>query len=176
MLIDINTYIGHWPFVRLRHNTCSDLLKRMNEFGVDVSVVANLSGIFYKNTQSANEELFEEISKSKRYGNRLIPFVAINPTYADWRHDLNICIEKFGMKGIRIYPQYHDYEINDPRCIELVKIARDSNLPVAVTLRLVDKRQRSWLDIVEGISWMDIAALVKAVPGAGYMFPNNSIS
>ncbi|MBP1595813.1 MAG: amidohydrolase 2 [Acidobacteria bacterium] len=38
MLLDINAYIGHWPFKRLRYNTCASLLERMNEFGVDVSV------------------------------------------------------------------------------------------------------------------------------------------
>ena len=61
MLLDINSYIGHWPFKRLRYNTCASLLERMNQFGVDVSVISSLNGIFYKNTQSSNEELHEEI-------------------------------------------------------------------------------------------------------------------
>lgn len=51
MLLDINAYVGHWPFKQLQYNTCSKLLDRMNKFGVAVSVISNLNGIFYKNTQ-----------------------------------------------------------------------------------------------------------------------------
>ena len=67
MLIDINAYVGHWPFIQLQYNTCSTRLDRMNKFGVDVSVISNMNGAFYKNTQSANEELFEEIKSDKRF-------------------------------------------------------------------------------------------------------------
>ena len=55
MLLDINAHVGHWPFKELKYNTFAALLERMNKFGVDISVVSNLNGIFYKNTQSANE-------------------------------------------------------------------------------------------------------------------------
>ena len=52
MLIDINAYVGHWPFMQLKYNTCESLAQRMDRFGVDVSVISNLNGIFYKNTHS----------------------------------------------------------------------------------------------------------------------------
>ena len=51
MLIDINAYVGNWPFQQLKYNTCEALSARMNKFGVDISVISNLNGIFYKNTQ-----------------------------------------------------------------------------------------------------------------------------
>ena len=172
MLIDINAYVGHWPFKKLRYNTCSELLDRMNKFGVDVSVVANLNGIFYKNTQSANEELYEEIQSNRKFKNRLIPFAVINPIYADWKYDIEICVNKFGMKGIRLYPIYHDYEITDKNCIELVKFVRDLNLPVAFSLRIVDSRQRSWMDVSKEWSLKDVVPIMKEVPDAKYIILN----
>lgn len=48
MLVDINSYIGHWPLRRLRGNTLGFMLQRMDKFDVDKSVVANINGIFYK--------------------------------------------------------------------------------------------------------------------------------
>jgi uncharacterized protein len=147
MLLDINAYIGHWPFKQLKYNTCGLLLDRMNKFGVDISVISNLNGIFYKNTQSANEELYDQIISDSRYKDRFIPFAVINPIYAGWRDDLEACITRMGMKGIRLFPQYHDYELTDPSLIELVKLARDHGLPVALDIRMVDSRQRSWMDI-----------------------------
>ncbi len=169
MVIDINASVGHWPFRPLRGNTIDALLERMNVYGVDVSVVANINGIFYNNPQSANEELYEAIRKTGTKGHRFIPFAVINPTYADWQHDLEVSHTKLGMKGIRIYPLYHDYEITHPACIEMVKMAHDRRMPVAIPLRMIDLRQRSWLDINKELGFNDIAALVQTVPDARYM-------
>lgn len=191
MLLDINSYIGHWPFKRLKINTCASRLERMNRFGIDISVISNLNGIFYKNTQSANIELYNELKSDSKFNSRFIPFAVINPIYAGWRDDLEDCTTKMGMKGIRVYPQYHDYEISDPQFIELVKIARDKELPVAIDIRMVDSRQRSWMDIpvfdykatektdiIFG-EWklQNIVPIIREVPDARYIIVNlaNSI-
>jgi uncharacterized protein len=191
MLLDINAYVGHWPFKQLKHNTCGMLLDRMNKFGVDVSVISNLNGIFYKNTQSANEELYDEIKSESRFNERFIPFAVINPIYAGWRDDLEVCITRMSMKGIRLFPKYHDYELTDPSLIELVKMVRDRGLPVALDIRMVDSRQRSWMDIpvfdynatvksdiiLKEWALSNILPLVREVPDAKYIIVNvaNSI-
>ena len=191
MLLDINAYVGHWPFKQLKYNTCRMLQDRMNKFGVDVSVISNINGIFYKNTQSANEELYDELKSDRRFSDRFIPFAVINPIYAGWKDDLEMSITKLGMKGIRIYPKYHDYDVTDPSLIELVKRTRDHGLPVAIDIRMVDSRQRSWMDIplFEGNAavkfdiitkeWAvkNIVPIVREVPDAKYIIVNvaNSI-
>src|SRR5690606_27251603 len=134
MLLDINAFVGHWPFKQLKYNTCRSLLQRMDQFGVDASVVCNLSGVFYKNTQSANQELFREINADRRFSERLVPFAIINPIYPGWKNDLSKCI-KMGIKGVRLFPEYHDYDLLEPSCIELVKMARDRGLILAFTIR-----------------------------------------
>ena len=178
MLIDINANIGHWPFNQANCNTCTALLDRMNKYGVDISVVSNMNGIFYKNTQSANEELHEELMSGRRFRDRFISFAVINPSYAGWKDDLEICRSKFGIKGIRLYPQYHDYELTDPSCIELVKTARDYGLTVAFTLRMVDSRCRSWMDLQKEWGLKDVIPIMKEVPDAKYFILNiaNGIS
>jgi predicted TIM-barrel fold metal-dependent hydrolase len=144
-----------------------------------------MNGVFYKNTQSANQELYDELKASKRYKNRLIPFAVINPIYAGWRQDMETSINKLGMKGIRLYPKYHDYEMTNPALIELVKKARDMNVPVTFCYRMVDSRQRSWMDIdyvayTPKPEWSlkDIFPIIKEVPDAKYMLLNvaNSIA
>lgn len=172
MLIDINANIGHWPFMQTNCNTCVSLLDRMNKYGVDISVVSNMNGIFYKNTQSANEELHKELASERTFSDRFIPFAVINPSYAGWKDDLSICSSEFGFRGVRLYPVYHDYELTDPSCIELVKIARDSGLTVAFTLRMVDSRCRSWLDVSKEWSLKDIIPIIKEVPDAKYLILN----
>jgi hypothetical protein len=186
MLLDINAYVGHWPFKQLKYNTCGLLLNRMNRYGVDVSVISNLNGVFYKNTQSANEELQEELKSDSNFNGRFIPFAIINPIYAGWREDLEICIAKMGMKGVRLFPQYHDYGITDPSLVELVKRVRDKGLPVAFDVRMVDSRQRSWMDIpvfdanapvksdIITKEWAvkNLVPIIRAVPDAKYFIVN----
>lgn len=185
-MIDINAYVGHWPFKQLRYNTCGMLLDRMDRFGVDVSVISNINGIFYKNAQSANVELYEELKTEGRFKHRFIPFAIINPMYAGWRDDLETCVTKLGMKGLRLYPQYHDYEISDPSLVDLVTTARELGLPVAFNIRMVDSRQRSWMDIphfeinaaekydpiTREWSLENIVPIIRAVPDAKYMILN----
>lgn len=172
MLIDSNAYIGHWPFRQYEYDNLEALSGRMKEFGTDVSVVSSLNGIFYKNTQNANEELHKAIRSKKAYGDRFIPFAVINPIYGGWRDDFEVCTTVMGMKGIRLFPKYHDYDIINPACIELVKMSRDKGLPVAFSLRMVDRRTSSWMDIDTEWSLKDIVPIVKAVPDAKYLIVN----
>jgi hypothetical protein len=81
------------------------------------------------------------------------------------------------MKGICLYPLYHDYEITDPACVELVKRARDLGLIVTFTHRIVDSRQRSWMDISKEWTMKEIVPIIKEVPDAKYFVVNaaNSI-
>ena len=172
MLIDINAYVGHWPFKQLQYNTCAALLERMDRFGVDVSVISNLNGVFYKNTQSANEELYDELKSDNRFQARFIPFAVINPIYAGWKDDIRLCCEKMGFRGIRLYPTYHDYDLSNPSLIELIKYSRDSGLVVAFSLRMVDSRQRSWMDLAKEWELKDVMPIVRKVPDARYFILN----
>lgn len=174
MLIDCNAYIGHWPFRQRKFKTCEALLERMNRFGVDVSVVSNLNGIFYKNTQAANEELYTQLQTDKHLQDRTIPFGVINPIYGGWKNDLEVCSNQMGMKGIRLYPRYQGYSLTDPACIDLVRNARDRGLVVALSLRMVDSRPSSWMDLERNTEWAlkDVIPIIRAVPDAKYLILN----
>jgi predicted TIM-barrel fold metal-dependent hydrolase len=172
MLFDINAWIGHWPFKQLTYNHCASLVERMDTYGVDISIISNLNGVFYKNTQSANRELYDEIRSEGHYKDRLIPFAIINPIYAGWKDDFFTCINEYGMRGIRLFPLYHDYDLTDPACVELIGLARDNNIPVAFYTRIVDSRQRSWMDISSEWDLKDIVPIIRAVPDAKYMILN----
>src|SRR5690606_3735117 len=169
MLLDINAYTGHWPFRQLRGNTLEGMIERMDRFGVDKAVVANINGIFYKDTHTANKELFLEVQSNKAFADRFISFATMNPILPWWESSLQVCHEEWGMKGIRLYPIYHEYDIVDERCVALVKAARDRGMPVSIPLRMIDLRQRSWLDAGSELDLNHIASLVREVPDAKYI-------
>jgi uncharacterized protein len=169
MIIDVNAYLGPFAFRRLRHNTAGSLLKLMDARKIDRAVVSSAAAITYRNAQSGNEEVDAEV-KARR--DRLIPFAVINPTYAGWEDDLKVCHESFGMRGLRLYPGWHNYRLSDPRCLDLVRAAAARGLIVSIPIRVEDPRERSWLVDVPDLSLDDVAALIRACPEARFLLLN----
>jgi len=169
LIIDVNAYLGHWPFRQLRHNTASGLLRLMDENGIDRAMVSSINAIFYKNCHAGNEELAIE---TRAHRDRLIPFATINPQYAGWRDDLKQCQEDFGMAGLRIFPHYHDYKITDKDSLEMIQRAADRKMPLSVPIRVVDRRQRHWLDSVGDLSIADIGSAMSECPEAKFIILN----
>lgn len=166
MLIDVNTYIGHWAFRQLRHNTAEGLVRQMDDHGIDRAVVASIHGILYKNVHPANEELAEQV---RPYRDRLIPFATLNPTYPGWREDLRRCAQDLGLCGLRLYPQYHGYQLTDAAGLELIDTAAALGWPVQVPMRLVDRRQRHAWDLAQDLRPADLETAFSLRPQTRWM-------
>jgi hypothetical protein len=169
MIIDVNAYLGHFAFRQLRHNTAASLLEWMDARKIDKAVVSSAAAITYRNTQAGNEEIAAEV---KPHADRLIPFAVINPFYAGWRDDLKICHEEFGMKGLRLYPKWHNYGLSDRSCLDLVNAAAEREMVVSIPIRVEDKRERSWLVDVPDLLLEEIAGLIKACPNTRFILLN----
>ena len=169
MIIDVNAYLGHFAFRRLRHNTADSLLRLMDARKIDRAVVSSASAITYRNAQAGNEEVDGEV---KAHRDRLIPFAVINPTYVGWEDDLKTCHEQSGMRGLRLYPGWHNYKLSDPRCLDLVHAAAARGLVVSIPIRVEDPRERSWLVDVPDVALDDVASLVRACPEAKFLLLN----
>ncbi len=170
MLIDVNAYLGPFAFRALRHDTAAGLLGLMDAKGIDRAVVSSAAAITYRNPQTANEALADEI---KDRGDRLIPFAVINPTYADWRHDLTACRDA-GFRGLRLYPKWHRYALDDPNGLALVDAATELGMVLSIPMRVEDVRNRSWLIDVPEVPTSEIAAVVAARPKARFHLLNGA--
>ena len=169
MIIDVNAYLGHFVFRRLRYNTAPSLLALMDSKHIDKAVVSSAGAITYRNTQAGNEELAQEI---RGHRDRLIPFAVINPFYAGWQDDLRICHEEFGMTGLRLYPNWHNYQLSSPYCKELVDAATERGMVISIPIRVEDNRQRSWLLNVPDLPLEEIVEFVKTHPKAHFILLN----
>lgn len=166
MIIDCNAYLGPFAFRRLPHNTPDALLKLMDAKGIDKALVSSAAAITYRNAQAGNEELAEAVAPHR---DRLIPLAVINPFYAGWQDDLQICREQFGMPGLRLYPKWHNYELSSPCCAQLIDAATPRKMFVSIPLRVEDYRQRSWLVDVPDLTPAEIVPLVQAKPKARFL-------
>lgn len=107
-----------------------------------MAAVSNLNRLFYVDAQKANEELNEVMFSNAAFKNRFLPFATINPILPWWKESLEVCHKQFGMKGIRLFPLYHQYKLTDASCVELVKAARDRNMQVSIPIELRKYKQR----------------------------------
>ena len=135
-MIDVNAYLGHFAFRQLRHNTADGLLRLMDRNGIERAAVSSAASITYRNAQAGNEELAAEV---KGHGDRFIPIAVINPAYAGALDDLRTCREEFGMRGLRLYPSWHNYQLTDPSCVELVNAAAAAGMSISIPLRVEDR-------------------------------------
>lgn len=170
-MIDVNAYLGHFAFRRLRYNTADGLLRLMDRKGIERAVVSSAASITYRNAQSGNEEIAAEI---RGHRDRLVPFAVLNPAYAGWKEDLEICAHEFGMQGLRLYPNWHNYRLTDAVCQDMVHDASERGLLLAIPIRVEDRRQHSWLVDVPDVSHDEIAALVRAAPQSRFILMNGS--
>jgi predicted TIM-barrel fold metal-dependent hydrolase len=169
MIVDVNAYLGHFAFRRLRNNTAASLLELMDSRKIDKAVVSSAGAITYRNAHAGNEELVQE---ARGYSDRLIPFAVINPFYAGWQDDLKICHEQFGITGLRLYPKWHNYQLSSPCCRELVDAATERGMVISIPIRVEDNRQRSWLLNIPDVPLEEIVELVKAHPKARFILLN----
>jgi uncharacterized protein len=169
MIIDVNTYIGHWPFRKIRNNTAEKLIEQMDKAGIDKAVVSNLNSIFYKDTQEGNIELISEI---KAYGDRFIPLEIINPAYPGWKKDFLTCIDNFGMKGLEMYPYYHNYKLTDEASLELLNLAAEKKIPVHLPCAVENIRQKHWMDTSENLNIQQVEEVLKLCPEVDLIITN----
>jgi len=157
MIIDFNAYLGHWPFRRLPFETADQVVKIMDEQGIDVAVVSSLDSVLYSDVHEGNLDLIEQV---KSFGQRFVPFAVLNPKYPGWDDDFSECAQ-MGFKGLRLYPQYHNYSLTDDECVKLVSRASEEGWVVSVPVRLRDGRGRHWIDTAQDLDLAEVEGLAR---------------
>jgi uncharacterized protein len=132
---DINCLIGHWPFRKLYKNTLEDLQKIHQINQISSGFVSSLNSIFYNDPFEGDEEL-HNIIKDTQYHHVL----TVNPTLPGFIDDIGRGIDLFQIKGVRIYPSYHNYNLQSEQLQTLCRKLVELNLPLFLVLRMEDER------------------------------------
>ncbi|MBI2298902.1 MAG: amidohydrolase family protein [Armatimonadetes bacterium] len=168
-LYDAQASIGSWPFRGHRTRTAAQLLERLDEAGIQRAAVASLSAVCYRDCQAGNEELIEEIAPHRA---RLTPFGVLNPAYAGWERDLADGHETHGWRGVRLYPNYHNYDLAGPDGQRILGALSERGLVAAFVCRHEDRRQRHWLDVPEDLEPATLAGALLPYPALRFLILN----
>ncbi len=173
MILDVNTYIGHFPFRKVIGGAFEtitvDILKQyLKKSGIDKAVVSNLNAVFYRNTMAGNLELHEQAPQD----NMLIKACVINPKYPEWENDFVTCVTKLEFQALELYPYYHEYRLNEPEALKLLDLAGKLNVPVILPCAIENIRQKHHLDTARNLEISEVSEALKLNKTANVILTN----
>ncbi len=126
----LREYAGEESIVRLRRvlSTPEAMLSYLDEQGIDYAVALAETNPLITGT-SPNERVAEFC----RGSHRLIPFANINPYItADLASELCHCVDDLGCRGLKLYPTYQHFYVNDSRLYPMYAEAQRLGVPILV--------------------------------------------
>ncbi len=161
-IIDTNVSLFHWPFRRLPLDSTSKLVTKFQSAGMVQAWAGSFEALLHKNLSDANEALARECQQHGR--EILLPFGTVNPRLPDWQEDLRRCHEKYKMAGIRLFPNYHGYNLDDPDFAKLLAAVESCGLIVQLALSMEDERVQHPLVRVANADAAPLPALLEKFP------------
>ena len=112
-----------------RMATAERLLRRMDEDGVDVSVVMGIGWTDVDLARAANDYLMEAV---KKYPDRLVGFAGVNPAWGTVAVGEALRCAKSGLRGIgELHPDTQGYDLSDlDTMAPLMEVVREYGLLV----------------------------------------------
>ncbi|MEW6157268.1 MAG: amidohydrolase family protein [Verrucomicrobiota bacterium] len=161
--IDVNVHLFRWPLRRLPLDETDRLAAHLRKHGITEAWAGSLEVLLHKDLGSANARLAAEC---RRHGRGLFrPFGTINPQWPDWEEELRRCIEVHRMPGIRLFPNYHEYPLTDPKLRQLLELARQSGLIVQIAGTMEDERMMHPHWRVPPVDFAPLPELLKDLAG-----------
>jgi len=162
MTIDVATFVGGYPFRHLPDPTPTGLLQQMDRTGIATAWVGHLPSAWHRDPADANAELAELLRPHEQ---RLRGVATIHPALPRWEDDLRMAREA-GAPAVRAYPTCQGLDAAGPEMRGLIGAAAAAGLPLILTVRFEDVRQRHPLDLVPDLPAAAIRALARVDPQA----------
>lgn len=169
-MIDTNVHLFRWAFRRLVGDEPGELVTRLQKKGVRQAWAGSFEAPFCRDVSGVNTRL---AAACREHGpGFLIPFGCVNPKSPDWEEDLRRCHGEHRMPGIRLYPNYHGYTLDDPAFARLLSLAASCNMIVQIARSLEDIRAQFPLMLVPPVSPGPLAKLLPGIPNLKIMLLN----
>ena len=169
-LIDTNVTLGRWPFRRLPLDDTVALVAKLRQHGVTQAWAGSFDGVFHQNLAASNTRLAEECRRQGR--GVLVPFGSVNPRLPGWEEEFRRCVEQLEMPGLRLHPNYHGYELDDPALVKLLSLASERCLSVQVAVSMEDERMQHPLARVPHVNAAPLVDLLPRFPALPVLLLN----
>ncbi len=161
-ITDTNISLFHWPFRRLPLDETDALLKKLHSLGITEAWAGSFEGILHRDLAGVNRRLADECKRHKE----LVPIGSVNPALPDWEYDFKACLEQHQMPGIRLYPNYHGYTLDDPHFARLLELSGSAGCFVQIAVTLEDVRTQHEKLGVPDVDLTRLADVISRFPKA----------
>lgn len=159
MRIDVNTFLGAYPWRRVPGTSPEALLAAMDRVAVDEAWVSHLPGLFWRDPTEGNAWLYEVTGSHPR----LRPVPAVHPGLRGWEEMLSDAASRES-PAVRCDPCHYALDpAGDPMRV-LVAACGAAGLPLLMAVRLEDARQRHPLDTTPELPAAAVRTLVRSDP------------
>lgn len=160
MRLDVNSFLGSYPFRRVPGTSPEALLRAMDRVAIDQAWVSHLPGIFWRDPAAGNPWLLDTVSRS----DRLRPVPAVHPGLAGWERLLGEA-KSAAAPAVRCDPTYYGLDPAGPEMRALAQRCAAEGLPLMLAVRLEDARQRHPNDAAVELPPSAVRTLVRSDPG-----------
>lgn len=161
MTVDVDTFIGAYPFRHIPHPEPDVLVRVLDREEIAEAWVGHLPSAFHRDPSQGNDELYAAVAP---YGARLRPVPIVRPDWPRWELAIADAVSA-GAPAVRAYPAQWGLGPHDPAMRELAIAAGEQGLALLLTARFEDLRQRHPMDVAGDLSAAAVRALARAGSG-----------
>lgn len=157
-MIDCAAFIGPYPFRALPHPDPEVLVRVLAREGLAGAWVGYLPSAWHRDPAPGNAALFAALTP---FRDVLRPAPVVRPDWPGWEHSLRDLVEQ-GAPCIRAYPVHWGMAPGDPQLRALALSCGQLGVPLVLTVRFEDLRQRHPMDVTGDLSAAHVRALARA--------------
>lgn len=159
MRVDVNAFVGSYPYRRVPGTAAESLLAAMDRTGLDEAWVTHLPGIFWRDPAEGNAWLLDQ---GDRYP-RLRPVPAVHPGLATWQETLRRAVDA-RVPAVRADPTFYGIAPSGGAMQALAAACGEAGVPLALAVRFEDGRQRHPNDVAAELPAAAVRALIRSDP------------
>jgi predicted TIM-barrel fold metal-dependent hydrolase len=159
-MIDCAAYIGPYPFRQLPHPDPDVLVRVLEREGLSGAWVGYLPSAWHRDPAPGNAALLSALAPHRAV---LRPAPVVRPDWPAWERSLRALVDD-GAAAIRVYPMQWGMRPHDAQLRELALACGALGIPLVLTVRFEDLRQRHPLDVAGDLTAAHVRALARAGP------------
>lgn len=159
-MIDVNVFLGAYPWRRVPGTSPEAVLRAMDQGGIATAWVTHLPSLFWKDPAEGNPWLYEVATRQPRFR----PVPVIHPGLPGWEEDLAEAVTRRAVL-VRADPGPLGLAPAGAEMLRFLAAAAEARVPVQAAVRLEDGRGRHPLDVAPELApWM-VRSWVRSHPG-----------